>query len=108
MVTLFSSGPVYKHIIYFFSNVTRYHSIRTSLTSFYRSERQPGVERSDPLWGHSDPSLKTNNLMLTGILSEILNIRCRRISAPFSTLRRHTLFLNAHRLGRESYIFALK
>ena len=62
MVTLFSYGPVYKHIIYIFSNVTRYHSIRISLTGFYRSERQPGINRSDLLWGRSDLSLKTNNL----------------------------------------------
>ena len=54
MVTLFNYGPVYKAIIYIFSNVTRYHLISISLTGFYCSERQPGVDSSEHLWGHSE------------------------------------------------------
>ena len=79
-VTLFSYGPVYEDII-FFSNVTHYHSIRMSLTGFYRSERQPGINRSDLLWGRSDLSLKTNNLSV---------YKCLKMNKSLYLLNCHT------------------
>ena len=81
MVTLFSYGPVYKHIIYFVSNVTRYHSIRISLTGFYRSEREPGIESSDLLWGRYELSLKTNNISV---------YKCLQMNKSLYLLKCHT------------------